>query len=98
MNQIINESRKIIRFKNIKTIINNKIRINSGFFYVIMVLGDIMLKIGIFGLGAVGISIYKELEGYKELYALCDSACVCGIQYFHSDFYALFDFVLRAEP
>ena len=31
-----------------------------------------MLKIGIFGLGAVGISIYKELNGYKELYALCD--------------------------
>lgn len=31
-----------------------------------------MFKIGIFGLGAVGISIYKELNGYKELYALCD--------------------------
>lgn len=31
-----------------------------------------MLKLGIFGFGAVGMSIYNELNRYKELYVLVD--------------------------
>ena len=30
------------------------------------------MKIGIFGMGAVGCSIYEELQEYKELYILVD--------------------------
>jgi hypothetical protein len=35
MNQIINESRKIIRFKNIKTIINNKKYLYLKYYYLL---------------------------------------------------------------
>ncbi len=31
-------------------------------------------KIGIFGMGAVGCTIYHELNGYPNLYALLDEA------------------------
>ena len=30
------------------------------------------MKIGIFGMGAVGAAIYNELNEYNDLYILCD--------------------------